>query len=370
MEGGGAVEGPAGEDGEEQLGAGGGDGGNGVGNAGHQADNADDGNNVGGGVNAGRQAGNADGGDNVGGDDNNAAPTLTMPQIQQLLSGLSVTVNSTPPGPRVKVFSGANPPAQGEATFVEWEVQVERLIQDGGPDLDRRVRSSVNGVAWQQCTGLTKAKDILAHLRTLFGSTQSPEDLYHQFLEATLQRKEAPSAFLLRLWSELHQVDKLAPMKAEELQKKLYRAFMKGVSAAYPLLALELRTKFGHPGTAAPEFVVLVTTVRQLEGSSSSTSKEAHSHTTQEQKPSTAALSEVDLEKIISGVVERLQGSSKTTAAASSPTPAQPPVPSHDTPRNAQPVRFTPKGACFRCGQPGHYVRDCRRPPLNGNQSR
>jgi hypothetical protein len=353
MEGGGA--GPAGEeqqaapDVEEEPGAGGGD---------EAALNAggDDG-----GGNAGRQA---DGGDN------NAAPTLTMPQIQQLLSGLSVTVNSTTPGPRVKVFSGATSPTQGEVTFVEWEVQVERLIQDGGPDLDRRVRSSLSGVAWQQCAGLTKAKDILAHLRTLFGSTQSPEDLYHQFLESTLQKKEAPSAFLLRLWGELHQIDKLAPMKTEELQKKLYRCFMKGVSASYPLLALELRTKFGHPGTAVPEFVVLVTTVRQLEGS---TSKEAHCHagtTTEEQKPSTsAALSEADLEKIISGVVERLQGSSNTTATSST-TPAQPPVLSHENPRNAQPSRFTPKGACFRCRQHGHYERDCRQPPLNGNQSR
>lgn len=191
---------------------------------------------------------------------------------QQLLAALQEKATTTPVvqvhvAPqnmnRLKMFTGLSPVSKEEVTFSEWEAQVDHLLQAKDvADVDQRVRASLRGLAFEQVKDCRTAADIVKILQGIFGTTQSGEDLYQSFLEMTMQKKESASAFLLRLWSRLIQINKTTKFTEEDLQCKLYRAFQRGLSPAHKLLSLELRTKFGFPGTAKPVFADLLRLAR------------------------------------------------------------------------------------------------------------
>lgn len=285
-----------------------------------------------------------------------------------------VHVNVAPQTNRLKVFTGLSPTSKEEVTFTEWEAQVEHLLHtpDVG-DVDQRVRASLRGLAFDQVRDCQAAAEIVRTLQTIFGATQSAEDLYQSFLELTMQKKESASAFLLRLWSRLLQINKITKFAEDDLQCKLYRAFHRGLTASHKLLSLELRTQFGFPGTAKPAFADLFRVVRQLEEPGQTHHKEEE--TAARCFPQQASiLTEQDIEKIVEKVTERLKGCMPSNAEG----PQSIYGPQRPNPPRTRKIR----GPCYRCGQlDSHLARDCpnapnparvaqAQRPLNGGQSR
>lgn len=268
---------------------------------------------------------------------------------------INVTVAPPQSVPRLRVFTGLPPTGGVEVNFPDWEKQVEQLLLESGEGGDslQRVRASLRGLAREQVADCSSVKDIVARLRQLFGPTKSADDYYVDFLSRKIERKENPSSFLLRLWDELSAMNKVTKFTEEDIRRKLYRTFLNGLGADHQLLCLELRTLFGFPGTATPEFAALLQQVRYTESVhiprelSAQRRDRPHAQAQVAQSAVAVGLSEADLQKIIAGVVEQLKPSLQQ--------PGPPPPRLQTNPR--------PRGPCFCCGVIGHMARDCTNPP-------
>ena len=288
-----------------------------------------------------------------------------FPPSQQL----HVAVNAPVPAPRLKIFTGLPPTSNMEITYEIWEEQTEQLLIEEPDDALRRLRQSLRGLAWEQVKDMNSPIEILKTIKTIFGSAQTAEDAYEQFQLIKIQNKETPAEYLLRLWSALEKINKLTGFDQEELNSKLYRTFLRGLGPRHHLLCLELRTKFGIPGTTSPNMATLIKTLRQLEGGTNSEAKLAQSHThVQQVQQQVSGLSDADLEKIIEGVTRRLQPFNLSTPGCTRNPHPQTPLPKPlASPTESYPIPRNLKGVCYRCQGKGHYAREC---PTRSSQPR
>lgn len=260
-----------------------------------------------------------------------------------------IHVTTPPPAPRLKVFTGLPPTGGNEAVFEVWEEQTAQLVAEGGAGVDLQVKGTLKGLAYQQIRSLSSASDILARIREVFGAVMNADDLYMAFCETKMDKKESPSQFLIRLWDKLMKINMTTQFSDQEQCMKLYRVFTKTLTQTHPLLCLEVRNKFGFPGTAAPKLDELLRAVKQLEGEGSTTATPVRGATSHSQ-----TLSDQDIDKIVNKVAEKLKTDISVKEQKHLPVSGE---------AAPTPPRRPPKGPCFRCGMIGHYVRQCRNTP-------
>lgn len=253
---------------------------------------------------------------------------------------ITVQVDNPPQPQRLKTFTGLAPAGGNECDFRAWAQQMESFLLT--PDLkpcDSRILASLRGVAFNAVKELTTNADIISKIRSLFGCVEDTEAQLLAFASRRLKPKEKAADFLLQLWGELLEINTMAKLGKEELQTKLYRTFCTGLQSTLPLLALEMRNKFGFPGTAAPALDDLLLMVRRTAemapAPATKATTQAHAH--QVEAPA------IDYDKLADKVAERLR------------------------PAPTEGVRPAPRGGkrlCFNCGVFGaHIARDCRSPP-------
>ena len=91
-------------------------------------------------------------------------------------------------------------------------------------DSCQTLRTTLRGLALEQVKYCQVSGEILAKLHHTFGDVKAPDDLYSDFCETKIEKKETPSQFLLRLWDSLLHINKTTRYGEQELSVKLYRS--------------------------------------------------------------------------------------------------------------------------------------------------
>lgn len=275
---------------------------------------------------------------------------------------------------KLGIFTGLDPKGGQEIAYHEWKGRVETYLLET-TDKDeayRRVLASLKGLALSQVKSAKSAEEIVKTLTSLYGPIDSTEDRYLKFVEMRPNKGEKPSQFFVRLWDAFNKLNKENVYSSDATKQKIYHAFSNALKSKHTLLVLELRNKFGTPGSSQPDMSEVLRKTREIETDDTSVSANAHA--------SQSVSDGIDYDKLSTMVAEKLSCSSRPPPQALSgaiPFSHNPPLPQFPFPASGHPSPFPkfqssypppqsarPKGPCYKCGEVGtHYKRDCNNPP-------
>lgn len=247
----------------------------------------------------------------------------------------TVNVKVSPPPLRLSTFTGLAPKGGQEVTFKEWKDKVKAAAIESPEegDLFPRIKASLKGLALNQAMKCKNSKEIIDVMTSIYGDVKTCEDKYRDFLQLKPMKGETAGDFFNRLWDKFVCLNEENEYDEDETKRKIYHTFSVNVKDSHPLLSLELRNKFGTPGSAKPEMMDVLRTVRELDGSDSTTV-----HASQ-----VSAAPVIDYDALAEAVVKKMN------------------LPKSQF-QPGQPSRSL-KGPCYRCGLVGdHYKRDCPNP--------
>ena len=192
-------------------------------------------------------------------------------------------------------------------------------------------------------------------LKALHGDARTPEDRYLDITRMRPQKGEQPSSFFMRLW------DAFIP-QGGDFGRQLYHVFHTTAKESHPLLCMEVRTHHGVPGRASPSPHEVLQTIRESEGTSTTsqgftaagshqTAASSNCQDTTTTSAGTVGLpSSFDYEKLADMVADRLE--SRQSQPHHQRDRSQP---HHQRDRR-------PRGACWNCGAGDHHLADCSQP--------
>lgn len=306
----------------------------------------------------------AEGAGNVGlGSHQQEAPLSQILHLQEQLAKMMaqlstpapVNVNVSMASHRIGIFTGLKPSGGAEVEFSTWKDQVNTYTNettDNSQEVLRRVKSSLKGVAKSQISDCTTVESILEELSKTYSKTKCADDINLEFITIKPKREESPSEYLLKLWDFLTREGQFS---SEEIKRKVYHSFMTNIRSSFPLLELEVRTKFGIPGEAKPDLSDVLRTVRLATVSAPS------QQTARSQSQVTGG--EIDYDRLAEAVVKKLSTqlpnlSTEHSSTAEAPRAQAPPPDFQGAPRPR-------RGNCYQCGRPGHIARFCRNSNIN-----
>ncbi|XP_070188900.1 paraneoplastic antigen Ma3 homolog [Littorina saxatilis] len=236
---------------------------------------------------------------------------------------VNVQVQPPPSLPKLKVFTGLPATSTQETSFEAWKRQASE-VNDDVLVIDKvgLLKRSLKGAAHEHVRGKNYATvdDLIKDLDKLFGELKSAEEMYLELCQSRMMKTQTKADFLMTLSTKMKEVQKTAGFSNEEYQRRLYYAFSKGLIDS--LFALELRNKFGMPGDTKPAFSDLYRYVRQIEG---------------------------------------LEVGKQKAQVGAHAAPSPPPDFTQERTEAPQ-QQGRRKIYCYKCGENGHFYRDCTKP--------
>lgn len=283
---------------------------------------------------------------------------------------------------KLRMFSGVRPTPSGEEEYDAWAEQTMHLLgewQCADNIKKQRIVESLKGPAADIVRFLrvqkpaASAYDYMQALETAFGTTESPADLLMKFRHTCQDVGEKLSCYLLRLDKLLHCVFRKGGVTLSDMDRLRMEQVVRG---ALPQDMIALRLRMTHKLREPPSFSELLREVREEEDMLQSRNDVRGTVMSQSifPFPTPASKSECDSEvqqlKNEISVMKAEMISLKTAKVASVASPAdvqsqQPNVPADHTRKNATPRRSgsqedKPGIFCYRCGEDGHFRRECQ----------
>ena len=260
---------------------------------------------------------------------------------------------------RLKIFTGLPPKTNQEVSYCEWDRQAAQLLKDTSEKNPKaRLLSSLRGLAYDQIDTTSTVSSIREQLKAIYGDSRTADDLYLAFAEMKPERKETMSDFFLRLWAKLLEINTVTNYGKMDFNCKLFRTYAKGIESTFPLLALELRNTFGHPGTISPAPADVLQCTRRLEPVQADKAN----------KIVTAAMQKDEVQLANQGAAAPVQGArlceeDRNLLLEVKQELANLRLNKSSSSRQQQPSssrrRPIEEVQCFGCGQYGHYRNKC-----------
>ncbi len=172
---------------------------------------------------------------------------------------------------RLRTFSGVSPTPAGEETLDNWLEQATLLVEEAecsDKEKRRRILESLRGPAFEiiQAVRLTQPDAspnvYIEAIESIFGTVESPEELYLSFRALHQQPGERLSEFLRRLERSLVKVVQGGGLPISAVNHSRLEQLIRGSTSELMLLKLRIRERSSDP----PNFLALLREVMEEEG--------------------------------------------------------------------------------------------------------
>uniref|UniRef100_A0A3Q1FH27 CCHC-type domain-containing protein n=1 Tax=Acanthochromis polyacanthus TaxID=80966 RepID=A0A3Q1FH27_9TELE len=238
---------------------------------------------------------------------------------------------------KLRMFSGVRPTPSGEEEYDAWTEQTTHMLDEwqcSDSTKKQRVVESLKGPAADIIRFLraqnpnATANDYMQALETAFGTTETSSDLLVKFRNTFQSEGEKLSTFLLRLDKLLHCIFRKGGLQLADMNRLRVEQVVRG---ALPHDMIAMRIRMTHKLRPPLSFNDLLKEVREEE----------------DMLQSRTDAKSVAMSKPIVA----------TVATAAAQTDVQSPKLDNATKNRYQ--RNKPGIFCYRCGEDGHYMREC-----------
>lgn len=283
---------------------------------------------------------------------------------------------------KLRMFSGLRPTPSGEEEYDAWAEQTTHMLEEwqcSDAIKKQRIVESLKGPAADIIRFLraqnpnATANDYMQALETAFGTTESSSDLLVKFRQTFQSEGEKLSLYLLRLDKMLHCIFRKGGVQLADMDRLRIEQVVRG---ALPHDMIAMRLRMTHKLRPPPSFNELLKEVREeedmLQGRDDSKSAVMSKTVASVPKSTPEPTIDPEVERLkselsaIKAEMSNLKVATVTAAAAQAEIKG--PKPEHATKtkfkRNAPPQRQDtnsnqPGIFCYRCGEDGHYMREC-----------
>lgn len=295
----------------------------------------------------------------LGGDPTPAAPSLVgwAKELGNALKDALKPVHENAPYKRLRSFSGVSPVPSGEDDYETWRDFTVPLVQEwecSDAEKRKRVLESLRGPAMRIIRALKDSQpaatvqDYLTALESVYGATDSSEDLYYRFRHTYQEPHERLSDFIRRLEDLLQQVVRKEGIPAKRIDFARLDQILRGTRQdGLMLWKLQLRERAQDP----PPFHKLIREIREeeerlLQADAVLQPKTAGSHTT-------TVLGEMEDAPSVAAALRDLTREVAMMKAQGHTVPSS----REESSRRGDSQR---EGFCYNCGRDGHYAFDCQ----------
>lgn len=283
---------------------------------------------------------------------------------------------------KLRMFSGVRPTPSGEEEYDAWAEQTTHMLEEwqcGDGIKKQRVVESLKGPA-ADIIRFLKAQnpnatvhDYMHSLETAFGTTENSSDLLVKFRHTFQSEGEKLSSYLLRLDKLLHSIFRKGGLQLADMNRLRIEQIVRG-ALQHNMIAMRIRMT--HKLRPPPTFNELLKEVREeedmLQGKGDAKCTVMSKPVASVTKPVPEVKADPEVERLkneLSAMKFEMNNLKvATVAAAAAQTEMQSQRPDHAIKnkfkRSAPPPRqkiYTeqPGIFCYRCGEDGHYMREC-----------
>lgn len=305
--------------------------------------------------------------------------TALINAISSLVDKCNTAPADTQSYRKLRMFSGVKPTPSGEEEYDAWAEQTMLLIEEwqcSDNVKKQRIIESLKGPAADIVRFLRAQSpsatsfDYMQALETAFGTTESPSDLLVKFRHTYQNEGEKLSEYLLRLDKLLHCVFRKGGVALSDMNRLRIEQVVKG---ALQQDMIALRIRMTHKLRDPPTFNELLKEVREEEDMLESRNDVKHKVISKSVTPVTKPAPETkanpemeQLKKEISVMkAEMINLKAATVTSKTDMSASQPEVPTrtkykrNETPQKTGNEEDRPGIFCYRCGEDGHFKREC-----------